>query len=283
MTISVPRKQLRRSKKGATYYKSRSLFFLQTLKRSSTRRKSRPSRRLRAFPPKYKAKTGIIQVNDGVIVKLGNNPEGFEVNNSSNDSSSNVDTRPKFPDLVPIWAVSRQEVCESFDWFRSYQGGVYSSKEVVKGYLLGGFSSKRDGFFDGGRLIISHGYDLTIGYVFLPINMLSSPRGGKSEAILTWKGQSKLQKPGDQQAEDKSVRALVNNYRRGIPVVLLIDHKYSLFPFSLRASGMSYVVLGLYYISHFWAEKEVVGGKNVVRFKFAFQWADKARICLNTE
>ena len=68
-------------------------------------------------------------------------------------------------------------MCEAFDWFRSYQGGVYHSDHAVKGYLLSAFASKsvvpcqlyplkldnltcfrRDVFEDGGRLIISHGY-----------------------------------------------------------------------------------------------------------------------------
>jgi len=70
---------------------------------------------------------------------------------------------------------SRQEVCETIDWFRSYQGGVYFARNMVKGYLLSAFSSKyvdivthfgsrdlchvhrRDRFEHGGRLIISHG------------------------------------------------------------------------------------------------------------------------------
>jgi hypothetical protein len=34
---------------------------------------------------------------------------------------------------------SRQEVCESFEWFRSYQSGVYHANGIVKGYLLSGF------------------------------------------------------------------------------------------------------------------------------------------------
>lgn len=63
-------------------------------------------------------------------------------------------------DFPPIWAQvsahvyleeltesnmdlkSRQEVCESFDWFRSYQGGVYHVNEMAKGYLLSGFPSR---------------------------------------------------------------------------------------------------------------------------------------------
>jgi hypothetical protein len=41
---------------------------------------------------------------------------------------------------------SRQEVCESFDWFRSYQSGVYFSGNTVKGYLLSAFSSRFFGY-----------------------------------------------------------------------------------------------------------------------------------------
>ena len=37
---------------------------------------------------------------------------------------------------------SRQEVCESFDWFRSYQSGVYHANGLVKGYLLSAFSAR---------------------------------------------------------------------------------------------------------------------------------------------
>ncbi|KAG6866761.1 hypothetical protein C0991_011420 [Blastosporella zonata] len=50
--------------------------------------------------------------------------------------------KPPLPRYPPIWAQSRQEVCESFDWFRSYQGGVYHTHDYVKGYLLSAFSSK---------------------------------------------------------------------------------------------------------------------------------------------
>ena len=37
---------------------------------------------------------------------------------------------------------SRQEVCESLDSFRSFQGGVYQIHDLAKGYLLGGYSSR---------------------------------------------------------------------------------------------------------------------------------------------
>ena len=56
----------------------------------------------------------------------------------------------------------------------------------------------------------------------------------------------------DQLAEDKSVRALLTNYRESRPLVLIIDDKYALFPYDLRAKGVTYAVLGFYTITHAW-------------------------------
>lgn len=71
--------------------------------------------------------------------------------------------KPPLPEYPPVWAQvsfsaqfcvsmltvsqSRQEVCETFEPFRSYQGGVYFAKNVAKGYLLGGFSARSAHFF----------------------------------------------------------------------------------------------------------------------------------------
>ncbi|KAG1746118.1 hypothetical protein EDB19DRAFT_1690476 [Suillus lakei] len=166
--------------------------------------------------------------------------------------------KPPLPTMPPIWAESRQEVCESFDYFRSYQGGVYSSKDIVKGYLLGGSPASRDIFHCGGRLIVSHG-------------------GGKAESILDYRvGSARFQQAQDQEATDKSVRALLKSYTDKRPLVLLADDKYALFPFDLGASGCTYVVLGSYWISHAWAEYQPAsnGCGRVVRWKFAFQWCE---------
>ncbi|KAG1746285.1 hypothetical protein EDD22DRAFT_918224 [Suillus occidentalis] len=166
--------------------------------------------------------------------------------------------KPPLPAMPPIWAQSRQEVCESFDYFRSYQGGVYSSKDIVKGYLLGGSPASRDIFHCGGRLIVSHG-------------------GGKSESILDYRvGPARFQQAQDQEATDKSVRALLRSYTDKRPLVLLADDKYAPFPFDLGASGCTYVVLGSYWISHAWAEYQPAsnGCGRVVRWKFAFQWCE---------
>ncbi|CDO69225.1 hypothetical protein BN946_scf185042.g127 [Trametes cinnabarina] len=167
-------------------------------------------------------------------------------------------TKPPLPVRPTIWAESRQEVCESFDWFRSYQGGVYFNNDMVKGYLLSAFSSRRDIFARGGRLIISHG-------------------GGKAESIHNNNGRSELFEADDQREEDKSVRALLRTYHMKRPLVLIIDDRYALFPYDLAAKGYTYVVLGFYHIVHAWAEREPSsnGRGSVVRWKFAFEWCEK--------
>ncbi|KAL4078381.1 hypothetical protein V8B97DRAFT_1865931 [Scleroderma yunnanense] len=165
--------------------------------------------------------------------------------------------KPRLPSRPPIWAQSRQEVCESLEQFRSYHSGVYSKKDVVKGYLLGAFSASRDIFHHGGKFIISHG-------------------GGKSESLLDSSTGRRLQAAQDQTTSDKSVRALLKNYRDNRPLVLLADDKYVLFPYDLSASGYTYVVLGVYWISHAWAEYQPAsdGLTRIVRWKFAFQWCE---------
>lgn len=56
----------------------------------------------------------------------------------------------------------------------------------------------------------------------------------------------------DQMANDKSVRALLANYRERRPLVLLIDDKYALFPYELGTTDVTYAVLGFYTIAHVW-------------------------------
>lgn len=172
------------------------------------------------------------------------------------DSEPSIGCRQPLPKYPPIWAQSRQEVCETWDWFRSYQGGVYFSQNEAKGYLLSAFSSKRDGWFHNGKLIISHG-------------------GGKAESISHSKAhRHEKQTASDQNAEDFSVRALLNSFHNNTPVALLIDDKYVHFPFSLGARDITYAVLGFYKITHFWSEFQPANNdqRRVVRYKFAFQW-----------
>ncbi|KAJ7625720.1 hypothetical protein FB45DRAFT_922145 [Roridomyces roridus] len=167
--------------------------------------------------------------------------------------------KPPLKEYPPIWAQSRQEVCESFKWFRSYQGGVYQKDGSVKGYFLSAHSAQRDSFECGGKIIISHG-------------------GGKSEnSYLIRPGVSVTRAAQDQQAQDLSVRALMETYQKSVPLVLLIDDKYEPFPFDLNSKDVYMTVLGFYRIIHAWAEyqpsRSNASGR-VVRYKFAFQWCE---------
>lgn len=78
--------------------------------------------------------------------------------------------------------------------------------------------------------------------------------GGKADSIHTEKGVHKAHEAADQLESDKSVRALLNTHNMQRPVALLVDDKYSLFPFNLAADGYTYVVLGFYRIAHAWGE-----------------------------
>ncbi|TFK54484.1 hypothetical protein OE88DRAFT_1625305 [Heliocybe sulcata] len=168
--------------------------------------------------------------------------------------------RPPLPCKPPVWAKHRQEVCESVEWFRSYQGGVYYNRGGAHGYLLSAFSASRDLFHHEGKLIISHG-------------------GGRAEAIHSREGKLMAYQAADQQADDKSVRALLSSYEQHRPIVLLIDDKYELFPYDLKASNpdYTYVALGNYLITQVWAERSSPKASmdSVIRYKFAFQWCDE--------
>ncbi|KAF8629412.1 hypothetical protein AX15_003465 [Amanita polypyramis BW_CC] len=203
----------------------------------------------------------LCEISDTVVVPYNDVEEEMETDPSLLDDSERVIliNRPKapLPAHPPIWAQSRQEVCESFGWFRSYQGGVYFSREIVKGYLLGGFSASRDRFEHDGKLIISHG-------------------GGKAACTLQQKRQSIVTAEDDQLAQDRSVRALLRTYRECRPIVLIIDERYALFPFDLASKEVSYAVLGFYTIAHAWAEYQPAQNEQgrVVRYKFAFRWCE---------
>jgi hypothetical protein len=77
-------------------------------------------------------------------------------------------------------------------------------------------------------------------------------RGGKAKALHSKNRSMVLRGPEDQTEDDKSVHALLNNYRSRRPLVLLADDNYKLFPYDLSTDGYTYVVLGLYWITHAW-------------------------------
>ncbi|GAA5849045.1 hypothetical protein JCM5353_004142 [Sporobolomyces roseus] len=165
----------------------------------------------------------------------------------------------------PVWAVGRQELCETLDYFKSYQGGHYDRKERCLGYLLDGFPSANDRCDQHGKVIISHGggnsHSTTAGFVL----------------------------HSSQERNNMRMRALQNCLERKVPVMLLAGNQYSFFP-KLRGMGfveggneVRYAVLGAYLISDIWAEGEPVEGSKdassskdeyFVRFKVRFEWVE---------
>lgn len=73
------------------------------------------------------------------------------------------------------------------------------------------------------------------------------------------KAASKLVEADHQTFKDASVNALVKNWQTKEPLVLIADDRYERFPFDLTrgqdgGKGYAYVVLGYYFIRHFWGQ-----------------------------
>lgn len=82
----------------------------------------------------------------------------------------------------------------------------------------------------------------------------SNYSGGRGAESLNHKPSSGPHYATDQLANDKSVRALMNTMQVGRPLVLIIDDKYSLFPYDLASKSCTYAVLGFYRIAHAWGK-----------------------------
>jgi hypothetical protein len=81
-----------------------------------------------------------------------------------------VISKPPPSRVPPVWADTRQELCEGLSYFKSYQSGVYVKNGIAFGYLLDQFGAERD--FIGSRVVISHGYHLPLFRVYHDISFL---------------------------------------------------------------------------------------------------------------
>ncbi|GAA5967421.1 hypothetical protein JCM11641_000543 [Rhodosporidiobolus odoratus] len=147
----------------------------------------------------------------------------------------------------PIWAEGRQELCESLEYYKSYQGGHYDLQERCLGYLLDGFPSASDRCEQGGRVIISHG-------------------GGCSSATTSSSSSSSratYRLTASQTRSNLRMRALFNCLEHKVPVVVIAGSKWEFFP-ALAGLGRKgegetrYAVLGHYVVTDIWAEGEPV-------------------------
>ncbi|GAA5884716.1 hypothetical protein JCM6882_005365 [Rhodosporidiobolus microsporus] len=200
----------------------------------------------------------------------------------------------------PIWCEGRQELCESLEYFKSYQGGHYDLQERCLGYLLDGFPSANDRCEDQGRIIISHGGGCSEATPLSSTSAFLDPSNPSSRPLYRLKA--------DQLRTNTRMRALQNCLDRKTPVVLIAGRLWEFFPqlgglgapagagAGAQAGGDSdgegedegegkkprkgkgkrskrdkereegltrYAVLGHYWVTDIWAEGEpAAGGKN---------------------
>ncbi|WWD16674.1 hypothetical protein CI109_101104 [Kwoniella shandongensis] len=161
----------------------------------------------------------------------------------------------------PVWAESRQELCEALPYYRSFQSGLYMHVRVAFGYLLEAFPAPRDTWAHNGRVVISHGG----GQCVQTRNLDGTPGPATLHA--------------DQSRSDARVDTLLNAHERRTPIILIAGAGYEFLPWKLSCA---YVVLGWYWISAAWVEAEPVGkgikpplGRDYFhRYKIRFDWVD---------
>ncbi|KAK8861420.1 hypothetical protein IAR55_002239 [Kwoniella newhampshirensis] len=161
----------------------------------------------------------------------------------------------------PVWAESRQELCEALPYYRSFQSGLYMHDRVAFGYLLEAFPAPRDTWAHNGRIVISHGG----GQCIRKVNLDGTP------------GPTTLQ--ADQSSSDARVETLLTAHHKRTPIILIAGAGYEFLPWKLECA---YVVLGWYWISAAWVEAESAGrgvtpppGRNYFhRYKIRFDWVD---------
>lgn len=185
------------------------------------------------------------------------------------------------------WAESRQELCESLPYYRAFQSGSYVSSaqttssslrqtnenttkdSIPYGYLLAGFGASHDVWEHKGRVIISHG-----GGKSMRNHPMTKSSNDDSQAMFNKSAnQDKVHQTADQSLDDHHITALVQSQRNQTPIVMLMAKDYKLSHFILPCA---FAVLGWYWITDSWCERELSAGEQIgyVRCKFRFQYLE---------
>ncbi|BGP14632.1 hypothetical protein JCM10213v2_002581 [Rhodosporidiobolus nylandii] len=207
----------------------------------------------------------------------------------------------------PVWAAGRQELCETLEYYKSYQGGHYDLQERCLGYLLDGFGTAND---SGGGC--SEAAPVPSSASSIPLSA-SPSSSSTSSSVAAPSSRPAYRLAKDQTRSNLRMRALYNCYEKQVPVVLIAGSRWEFFPRlgglgssadsgtvgdegveGARSEGETrYAVLGHYWVSEIWAEGEPAGpakkkgqGKSKdgqgeqeeeekgyhVRFKVRFEW-----------
>jgi hypothetical protein len=81
-------------------------------------------------------------------------PETSQDDVSLESNTSEKVNKPKPRGTPPVWADKRQSLCEALPYYKSYQGGSYTSNSLIKGTLLDGFPGVRD-YIDANTVVMS--------------------------------------------------------------------------------------------------------------------------------
>ncbi|KAK6505728.1 hypothetical protein TWF481_007620 [Arthrobotrys musiformis] len=179
--------------------------------------------------------------------QVAKNTKGTTRKNSKHIQIPAAPTPEKPPAIgrPTVWCDTRQELCESLPYFRSYQSGCYATKGIGRGYLIDGHASERD-YMDG-CVIISHA-------------------GGNSEEI---EGERRLVR--DQTWDKGVISCLRNNYEQMVPLIVIIGDRCPTAPAHLERR---YAVMDWFKVTHCWPEVESKSGN--IRCKFRLERLDSS-------
>jgi alkylated DNA repair dioxygenase AlkB len=154
---------------------------------------------------------------------------------SATDLSTSV---PKPQSRPEVWADSRQELCETLQYFRAYHGGSYTTGGFARGFLFDKSAHARD-YMDSTVVIARAGGGLV-------------KDKDTGERVI-----------GSDRTEDSRVASLRNSMQYLNPVVIITGADNPNVP---TKPPHAYCVLDYFKPTHIWSEKSK--GKIILRYRF---------------
>ncbi|QDS69615.1 hypothetical protein FKW77_008812 [Venturia effusa] len=154
--------------------------------------------------------------------------------------------KPKPQGSPPVWAESRQVLCETLPYYRSHHGAGYAKDGVAYSFMFDGQANGRD---------------------FMDSTVVVSRAGG---------GMEKDEETGEMvQSRDTQETHIVRAFRNGVrfqqPVCLITGNKNPTAQFEIP---YKLCVLDWFKPTHVWAEKE--GDRRILRYRFEILDSSKA-------